>query len=93
MDRCAPTRDDGDDRVADLMPADPRVRCIPLDEKLVLGEILPRVFAGVRIVLVSRNDVRMHVSLVECVVDRLRCAHDVAKVLTLLTCSPPELTG
>ena len=30
--------DDGDDRVADLMPADPRVRYVPLDEKLVLGE-------------------------------------------------------
>lgn len=30
--------DDGDDRVADLMPDDPRVRYIPLDEKLVLGE-------------------------------------------------------
>jgi glycosyltransferase involved in cell wall biosynthesis/GT2 family glycosyltransferase len=30
--------DDGDDRVADLMPADPRVRYIPLNEKLVLGE-------------------------------------------------------
>ena len=30
--------DDGDDRVADLMPADPRVRYVPLDERLVLGE-------------------------------------------------------
>jgi glycosyltransferase involved in cell wall biosynthesis/GT2 family glycosyltransferase len=30
--------DDGDDRVADLMPADPRVRYVALDERLVLGE-------------------------------------------------------
>jgi hypothetical protein len=30
--------DDGDDRVADLMPADARVRYVPLDERLVLGE-------------------------------------------------------
>ena len=30
--------DDGDDRVADLIPADPRVRYVPLDERLVLGE-------------------------------------------------------
>lgn len=30
--------DDGGDRVADLMPADPRVRYVPLDERLVLGE-------------------------------------------------------
>jgi O-antigen biosynthesis protein len=30
--------DDGEDRVADLMPPDPRVRYIQLDEKFVLGE-------------------------------------------------------
>ena len=30
--------DDGDDRVADLMPPDPRVRYVPLDVRLVLGE-------------------------------------------------------
>jgi glycosyltransferase involved in cell wall biosynthesis len=30
--------DDGDDRVADLIPADPRIRYVPLDERLVLGE-------------------------------------------------------
>jgi glycosyltransferase involved in cell wall biosynthesis len=30
--------DDGEDRVADLMPADARVRYVPLDERLVLGE-------------------------------------------------------
>jgi glycosyltransferase involved in cell wall biosynthesis len=30
--------DDGDDRVADLMPHDPRVRYVALDERLVLGE-------------------------------------------------------
>src|SRR5262249_37058390 len=30
--------DDGDDRVADLIPADPRVRYVPVDDKLVLGE-------------------------------------------------------
>lgn len=30
--------DDGEDRVADLMPDDPRVRYVSLDERLVLGE-------------------------------------------------------
>src|SRR5262249_36808704 len=30
--------DDGDDRVADLMPDDPRVRYVPLDTRLVLGD-------------------------------------------------------
>jgi glycosyltransferase involved in cell wall biosynthesis/GT2 family glycosyltransferase len=30
--------DDGDDRIADLIPADPRVRYVPLEQTLVLGE-------------------------------------------------------
>lgn len=30
--------DDGDDRIEDLVPADPRIRYVPLGEKLVLGE-------------------------------------------------------
>lgn len=30
--------DDGGDRVEDLVPADPRIRYVPLDRKLVLGE-------------------------------------------------------
>ena len=30
--------DDGDDRIADLIPDDARVRYVPLDERLVLGE-------------------------------------------------------
>lgn len=30
--------DDGDDRVEDLVPADPRIRYVGLDERLVLGE-------------------------------------------------------
>jgi glycosyltransferase involved in cell wall biosynthesis len=30
--------DDGEDRIADLVPADPRIRYVPLDRRLVLGE-------------------------------------------------------
>ena len=30
--------DDGRDRVADLIPPDPRIRYVPLDEKLILGD-------------------------------------------------------
>jgi O-antigen biosynthesis protein len=30
--------DDGDDRVEDLIPPDPRIRYVALDRRLVLGE-------------------------------------------------------